>query len=238
MILVHTVIRKFRSIYILLISTTDMDIQIFRDPVYHLMIEDFFPIETNKHILKEAKKNEQSFQESITMGGKNPEMRTNIVCYYDEIYKEHREKSVLLTQFTKFFLHNKPFREILESSPYPFRRFTQTDHDETQVSRYGRNQEYKWHIDSGSINERLVTVIYYFNTEPQQWTGGDLSISNSPIFNGGLMEKNPKIKTIKPKNNLLLVISAFTPHRVKPTISPANFIDGRFSVNCWVGFKR
>jgi len=200
-------------------------------------MKEFFDTKTNRIILKEAVKNRFNFHSATTFKGLDLKMRTNLVAYYDEIYKSDRKKSLLLTKIDETFHENPEFTEILESSPYPIHQFTRTDYHETQVSRYGKDNQYKFHIDSGGMLPRTISIVYYFNSEPKKWSGGELELTDSPIHQGNVIDGNADIKEIMPENNMLIVFGGYSAHRVKPTISPKKFEDGRFSVNCWVGFK-
>jgi len=77
--------------------------------------------------------------------------------------------------------------------------------------------------------------IIFFN-EPKKFKGGDISLTNSPVADGILLEEKPQITTLTIKNNMGIVFSSHVSHRVEMTKSAKQFKDGRFSMNCWVGF--
>lgn len=215
-----------------------MNIKIVRKPVFHIIFRGFFNKESNKEIILEAKRNRKKFQDSI-IGKKEKikkQFRNNLVCYYDEIYNV-REQSVLIRETEKKFQEDK-FREVLSSSPYPICDFGLTNVHETQVSRYGNNQKYKWHIDRFDNRLRIISLVYYFFKEPKKWKGGELGLTDSPIYTGIEVEKNRDIK-IKPENNMAVMFGGNVPHCVYPIVEQKriNFGDGRFSANIWVGIK-
>jgi len=218
-------------------------ITIIRDPVYAIIFDDFFDDDINKDIMKEAIKNQKQFKYGTIgygdIGRSDSKYRTNIVSFYDQIYEGKREDSVLLKNIDKT-LQSDEMREILSSSQFPINMYSLTNTHETQVSRYGDEQFYKWHLDNyfGSTS-RIITLVYYFNNEPVKFEGGELSLTNSPSFHDKLIEKNPNILDIEPKNNRAIVFASNTEHSVKPVKNKSyEFEDGRFSANCWIGIKQ
>lgn len=213
-----------------------MDIEIYFEPKFHIIIRDFLNKDINKSLLAEAIINKDKFVPSETFGGPNTAMRSNKVAFYDNIYSGRRSESQLLSSIDDFINSSLP-GQMLSSSPYPLNLFNKTNHHETQLSRYGNSEQYLWHIDKlGSNDSRLVTMVYYFNKEPKKFKGGKLEITNSPIFQGKLLMKNAEVKTIDIENNMLIIFGSTTAHRVTTTeISSEEFEDGRFSSNCWIG---
>ena len=215
-----------------------MQIQIIREPTPAIIFDNFFGTELNKKIFDEAIALESYFEDATTIG-KIHEMRVNQVCYYDNVYDSpvERVKSPLLKALNKKF-QSEEFRDILSSFAFPITEFPITNNHETQVSRYGNDKEfYKWHIDRLENNSRLVSLVYWFCRYPRKFKGGNIAITNSPITRGKLVEKSPKVLDINYKNDRAVVIGSTTPHTVYPTTSPKEFAAGRFSVNCWIGFR-
>ena len=228
----------------------DLGFEIYREPVYHIVIKDIFTAEINKKMLAEALSLEDKFQDSL-IGAKGGELhkdvRSNTACYYDKIYVNKRDKSVMLKSLEELFLL-KPFFDMLSTSPYPVNEFPTTDYHETQISRYGTVKDdknkwatmparYDWHQDRIPGGRRQLTMVYYFCKNPKKWSGGEISLTASPCADGKLVEKDAKVKTITPENNMLLVFSATALHRVEKTSSPLEFDEGRFSANIWMGYQ-
>ena len=114
--------------------------------------------------------------------------------------------------------------------------FQHSNFHETQVSRYGNDgQLYNYHIDAFANNSREITMVYYFNTDPKEFTGGEITLTRSPISNGKLMDESQETITITPENNMIVIFGSKIAHSVKPTKSPKDFSKGRFSVNIWIG---
>ena len=211
-----------------------------RDP-FVLVINDFLSKEDNEAVLNEAIQNEKFYVDAEIGNGLDKTFRNNKVAFYDEIYQVDRTKSKLLSILNNKFDRDNPdtsFREILSSCPDPIDKFVFTNRDQNHVSRYGGDKSmYKWHIDRFENVNRVVTLVYYFFKEPKMFTGGELQVTNSPIVNGQTIEENPLIHTIEPKNNMAVIFSSTVPHRVLNTKSSDKFDEGRFSLNCWIGFK-
>lgn len=214
-----------------------MHIDYISNPVPLLIIRNIFSKKDNKEIIKEVINNKKKFKHAYIGGGKKPDFRNNTVSYYDEVYKNSRNKSKLLTKLDELF-KNEKIQEMLSSSPYPLHLFNQTNFHETQVSRYGdEGQKYNFHIDAFDNKERQLTFVYYFNEEPKKYNGGEIQFTSSPIYKGKPIDKNAKTITITPENNMGVFFGSHIPHTVLPTKSPKTFSKGRFSVNCWIGMK-
>lgn len=213
-----------------------MDIEIFRNP-FIIKINNCFGDKVERSIFNEALKNEEKFTSATVVDNGNgivdEDIRKNKSCYYDEIYRSDRSKSQLLESIQGLFSDGR-FRSMMLSSPVPFNEFNKTNHHETQVSRYGDNEDfYTWHVDSLDNSQRKITFVYYFGDN--EFSGGELQFSNSPLVNGELIEKKHNTYTFKPVKDTGFIFSANLAHTVLPTKSPTEFKKGRFSVNCWVG---
>jgi Rps23 Pro-64 3,4-dihydroxylase Tpa1-like proline 4-hydroxylase len=211
------------------------DIEVIYEPLPLLIIRNVFSKEENEIILKEAINNKEKYKNAITFGGKDNNFRSNKVAYYDEIYKDDRNKSVLLSKLDSLFT-DETFGETLNSSPAPLNEFSKSNYHETQVSRYGDDgQFYKYHIDAANNDKRQLTMVYYMNTEPKEYEHGEIIFTKSPIVHGEVIDETQKEIIIEPENNMAVIFGSHTAHKVNPTISPEDFDKGRFSVNCWIG---
>ena len=214
-----------------------MKFEFIYDPVPLIIIRDIFTKKENAEIFAEAIKNKNNFKLAKAIG-KNEEFRSNIFADYDTLYVKDRTKSKLLSLIDKNF-QNRKFGEILNSFVFPINLLGQTNTHESQVSRYGdQGQAYKWHFDAFvTNNERLITLVYYFNKEPKKYKGGEIQFTRSPIHDGKIVDKNKTPITINPENNMMVIFGSKIAHTVLPTTSPKTFDNGRFSVNVWVGIK-
>jgi Rps23 Pro-64 3,4-dihydroxylase Tpa1-like proline 4-hydroxylase len=214
-----------------------MNIEVIYEPVPIIIVRNIFSKKENKAILKEVLGNEKKFKDSVTGAGKLPEFRNNKVAYYDAIYQEDRSKSSLLSALDKIFI-NEEFMELLNSSPFPISKFSNSNYHETQVSRYGDDgQFYRYHIDAFNNNRRQVSMVYYMNELPKTYTNGEIIFTKSPIVSGIAIDESQKELIIEPENNMAVIFGSHVAHKVNPTISPEEFSKGRFSANCWIGLK-
>jgi len=213
-----------------------MDVEVISRPVFCLKLKNLFSEKVNKKILDEAISLEKDFKVATTVGHvPKKDFRTNHVIYYDEYFKNFRTGSDLLINLDKLF-NDMMFKSIMSSSPYPLADFSLTNKHETQVSRYGYSgQKYDFHVDKLGDRSRFITLVYYFFKDPKKWTGGEIQLTNSPINDGIVLDKNAEIITIIPENNMGLVFAGNVAHRVLATKSPKDWGSGRFSSNIWIG---
>ena len=229
-----------------------MKIKVVRDPLFALIIDDMIDTSINKAIYNEAIALQNKFEDAIVhqangIGIKDTKYRNNKVCYYDNIYwnknnsKEKNEKlrksSSLLNAVDNMLVNDNDFRKLLQTSPYPLCELWKTNEHYTQVSSYGYNesQKYDWHPDAGVGSNRLISMVYYFSKNPHKFNGGELLLTSSPVIKTELVEKNPRVIAIDPKNNRIVVFASSTPHCVQMTSKVNKFEDARFSANIWIG---
>lgn len=215
-----------------------MIIKRFKEPVEHIIIQDVFPENINKQFINESIKIKDKFEDSTVSNNNiiDKKIRTNKVAYLDSIYENNRLESNILTNISSL-LADKKINAYLKTMSYPLSIFRLTNTHETQLSRYGNQEEkYDWHTDETNDSSRTITLVYYFNKEPKKYKGGDLILTDSPIFLTEL-DKKASRKKITPKNNMAVLFPSTTGHRVTKTTSPEDFELGRFSINCWIGFR-
>jgi len=222
------------------IEYRNQEIQYYRNPNV-IAIPNFFGKEMSKIFLKHIIDNKNNFGKASVGGGKvariDNNMRSNQVLFLSEKFPDMNESILgqsMMAAIRSTFLH-----ELATSSFLPLSILDQTDYSDIQISRYGDGgQHYDWHIDHmGGDSSRLLTFVYYFFKEPKKFKGGEVEFTDGLIANGKLLNQTPepKIITLQPKNDMLVMFGAKTPHRVKKTISSKTFSDGRFSVNMWIG---
>jgi Rps23 Pro-64 3,4-dihydroxylase Tpa1-like proline 4-hydroxylase len=215
-----------------------MKIEVLRDP-FCIIIKECFG---DKSILfmREIIKNQKRFEDArVGAHGKgvvNKAIRSNITAYYDDLYKDKRNMSPLLTH-TGLFFQSQFMHELMNSAPFPLNIFGKTNYHETQVSRYGDSQQkYDWHIDRLTDDSRLVTFSYYLCKFPKKFTGGEIVLSNGLLAENKIHGETNRHK-LSVENDMLVIFDSRTPHCVMPTKSPKKFEDGRFSVQMWLGIK-
>lgn len=229
-----------------------MKIQIVEKPVYHIIIDDCFGKEISSKILEEFKIYEPLFQDATIYGSNgtenNPKIRKNKVLYIDTLFnmpntewqlrKLHRAGKSILLKTIDDFIESKFLRGFMESAPFPLCKLSEVNSWETQVSRYGEDEShYDWHIDRISgMDNRVVSVVYYVNSEPKQYQGGDLLLTNK--LKDGETVNEEDICRITPQNDRLVIFNSRSRHAVDKTTSSEKFLEGRFSINIWCGFAQ
>ena len=105
---------------------------------------------------------------------------------------------------------------------------------EPELTWCGDGGFFKLHTDTlyrdRSANQRVMTVVYYFNKEPKAFTGGELR-----LYGVGADANSSPQREIEPRFDRAVFFPAWFPHEVLPVrcSSPA-FADGRFAISCWV----
>lgn len=164
----------------------------------------------------------------------DPTIRANDVVMLDSVFSTDRRRSKLLTLIRQR-VNSVECKALWHDGEWLFDIINFRTWDEAVLSRYGQCDFYGKHQDTvfnssapGQITRRIVTLVYYMNTEPEQFEGGALTLY-----------KNGVDVTVTPKHNRAVVFPSFTLHRVgKVTLPPdAPFSAGRFSLNNWMGFR-
>jgi len=222
-------------------------LEYFEEPDPHIIVDDFLPKPQAKAILDEAINLKQFYKQAEIVGEQHTfdgcdackniktdarlGTRDNSIVFLDEHYKNHRDDSVTLRTFTSL-LSESFFLKAIRNKPTIFPMIDVCNTVEIILSRYGMCDFYNWHIDCGQNfqrERRVLTLVYYFNNEPEKFKGGEL------LFGG---EKIEGYKTIKPKHNRLLIFPSNKLHCVdKVDLPTQDFSAGRFSLNIWLGFN-
>ena len=90
---------------------------------------------------------------------------------------------------------------------------------------------YHGHVDTvvgqpGDEANRVLTAVYYINSSPRRFTGGQLALY--PLLGDG----EPAL--LAPEHNLLVAFPSIAQHEVRPvSLDPDSFADARFAINCW-----
>jgi len=214
-------------------------ITIYRNPIYLIIIKNFFMKQVSQDILNEIEKDQDMFTEgSISTANRiDKRIRSNIVYYPDTVYQKDRTQSVILTRIDEAIKHAY-IHQLLSNAPSPICDLPMTNYSETQVSRYGDDQKYDWHVDTINSSRRWLSLVYYAFKEPREFEGGNICFTNGLTYDSKLVkqEPEPEILSILPENNMAAIFGARTAHMVMPTKAPKNFMSGRFSINCWIGY--
>lgn len=220
----------------------NIEIIVHRNP-FCIQIKNVFGKALSKKILNEFIVNKKRFVDATVTNGSHDKnvvdktIRSNVTMMYDNHFRD-RSKSVLLKNEDEFIASDF-LRMLLSSAPSPLRLHPLTNYTETQVSRYGNtDQKYDWHIDPiGGVGDRIITCSYYVCAEPKKFSGGQIVLSDGLYFKDRPVGETRQIE-FEIENDMCVIFDSRTLHCVKPTKSPKNFADGRFSVQMWVGIRK
>jgi len=222
-------------------------------PSPHVVVKNFLPSPAARECLAEAQWLEPVYQEATVMGewgGKYDDgceecvayrntyrkgIRQNKVVYLDDHYnnttsERQRYQSKLLGHL-ETALTQKNIQSEFNRLPHLFPLISKTTHMETILSSYGKCDFYGWHVDGipNSPASRMITCVLHFNTEPQQYEGGEL------ILTGDSLSDN---LPYSPEHNTAIFFDSHkTVHAVDETTFDGDFKDSRFSINLWLGFS-
>jgi Rps23 Pro-64 3,4-dihydroxylase Tpa1-like proline 4-hydroxylase len=151
----------------------------------------------------------------------------------DSVFSAAPERSKILT-LVKKRIADADCNRLWHEGYTIFDVINYSTYRESVLSRYGRCDFYGFHQDTkrskGStvdITHRLVTVVYYMNTEPERFSGGRLT----------LHQDDSKV-TVTPRHNRAVVFPSFVYHQVENVqLDGDEFSAGRFSLNLWIGFR-
>lgn len=214
-----------------------MTIQRPEFPAPILIIDDFLSAEHAALCLQEAIDLKPVYMPaSVGQSTDNridPRIRRNDVVYLDSVFFAAPERSKILT-LVKRRIQERECNDLWHKGYFLFDVINYATWYESVLSRYGQCDFYGLHQDTkqnktnpGEIHQRLVTLVYYMNTEPERFTGGSLT----------LQQDDGKI-TITPKHNRAVVFPSFVYHKVENVqLNEEYFSAGRFSLNLWMGFR-
>lgn len=228
-----------------------MKYEFFDTPVPHIIIDDFLNPRSARDILDEIIKLEPFYEDAKVKGHETNAshideceeckinnvnlrnmIRDNKILYLDKTFENKRNQSKTLTYLHFAITDNPEFKMIMEKSPSIFPILSHLNTSETLVSRYGKCDFYGWHTDSiPNITEnRVLTISYYVNKEPNVFKGGSLIFLNN---------QTKEKKIIEPKHNRAVIFSSMDAfHSVEYVdLAGKNWEDGRFSIQFWLGFN-
>ena len=167
--------------------------------------------------------------------------------YIDNYYKDFRDISYILNLISKKLFSDKIYQKSFKINDSSFILLRKSTKHETQVTSYGNNDGYNWHIDNDdsdkieSWNGRILNYIIYLNDKG--FSGGNLEIINEYPSDGDVLcskyKKDHKADyIIKPKNGRLVIMPSYLIHRVtKINNSNSDFMNRRLTINGHVGFN-
>jgi Rps23 Pro-64 3,4-dihydroxylase Tpa1-like proline 4-hydroxylase len=214
-------------------------------PSPHVVVQNFLSIPAARECLEEAQWLEPVYEEATTYGAPKDTdgcedclalentikkgTRQNQVVHLDTHYLNRRIQSKLL-QHLEQAITGDPLLKAFAGFPHLFPIINQTTHMETILSSYGKCDFYGWHKDAikDTPGMRIITCVLHFNTEPQQYEGGELILSGKTI--------EDQLAYPPVHNTAIFFESNQCVHAVDSTRHEGTFKDSRFSINLWLGF--
>ena len=114
---------------------------------------------------------------------------------------------------------------------------------ELELNAYGEGGHFNRHVDiplgpdrmqhcGDKGEDRLLSAVYYFYSEPKGFTGGALRLFRFGA-NGGAVGPDDVV-SYEPQQNSLVAFPSWAMHEVETVHCPTGrFADHRFALNCW-----
>jgi 2OG-Fe(II) oxygenase superfamily len=154
--------------------------------------------------------------------------RSNEVVYLDDVFRSDPGRSDIL-RIMKEKIWAEECKALWHDGYYLFDIINYSTWHEVVLSRYGDGAFYKKHRDTrrDHITHRLVTLVYYVNQRPEQFTGGAL-----------VLWEDDQYVRVDPRHNRAVIFPSFTFHEVEKVSTGSDGWDqARFSLNYWLGFR-
>jgi SM-20-related protein len=174
-------------------------------------IENFLEPEKNSEILAWVQENQYEFIPSTVSTGVEDYRRSDVAFRFPLISTfKSRIRSIVPPALAALGLEMICFGDI-----------------ESQLTATGDGGFFKVHTDKGvTVPNRVVSYVYYLNSTPKPFTGGELRLYES--------EGSQNFNQIEPTNNSLVLFRSDCAHEVMPVVSSGKFADNRFTINGWV----
>lgn len=202
-------------------------------PAPVLCIDDFLAEEEAQQVLQECIDLKKVYMPAAVFDGPSAtkidkNYRDNEAVYLHEIFRAAPERSDIL-RIIKRKIWTEECKTLWNDGYHIFDIINYSTWQEAVISRYGDGDFYKKHRDTrrDHITYRLVTLVYYVNRVPEEFTGGALV----------LWDKDESAR-LEPKHNRAVVFPSFVFHEVeKVDMTSDEWEQGRFSLNYWMGFR-
>lgn len=156
----------------------------------------------------------------------------------DVINERMRRASTLddLGEFTSLFEdkikhHLQEVLQRIGMKPFPLGRV------EMQITASSDGDYFRLHRDTDGTDTREVSFVYFFHGEPRRFSGGELRIYPTRMYEGRL-EPADHAATLSPRQDSIVFFPSLNDHELLPVrVASGDFADGRFSVNGWIHRK-
>jgi Rps23 Pro-64 3,4-dihydroxylase Tpa1-like proline 4-hydroxylase len=197
-----------------------------------ICIDGFLSDQAAQHILQECIDLEPLFVPATINehdGGSKLDRsyRCNQVLYLNQLDRDPSVRADAMSILRRR-IWSEDCKRLWHEGEYIFDIINYSSFQSGVISRYGDGDFYKRHRDTvwDHVANRLVTLVYYVNRVPERFSGGRLI-----LFKGG------REVALEPRHNRAILFPSFTVHEVEPVrMENADWADGRFSLNYWIGF--
>lgn len=109
-----------------------------------------------------------------------------------------------------------------------------------ELNVFGDGGHFGAHVDTilDLAKLRVLTCVYYFSLTPRRFSGGELRLFGLPTLSAARRGETPSFVDIAPDPDSMVVFPSWLRHEVLPIHVPSGeWIDGRFTINCWLHRK-
>lgn len=160
-----------------------MQIQLVDDaPLKYFIIDEFLPKDLADAMIDEVVRLRSTMKPGkmrVQKQGKfvkeyEDDHKKNFDCFIDSVYRQDRNKSVILSNLNRLFFSEPLVKAFRDSGDMLFSYLlVRSNFDQTHLAAYGNGHYYKKHID---LPPCFVTANVMLSTEPRQFRGGDFQI--------------------------------------------------------------
>jgi hypothetical protein len=189
-----------------------MEFNYIADGIDAVVIDNFYTEEQLKEIMIELKwltrpsvlVDETKLVSAQNNGGEVLTSKNGV--FLEDVFVNWKHSALISHSMTQ--TSNKEFVDGLFNCNTLFKSLISCNSRSHLLSYYENSNYYKPHKDGF-----FFTILNYFNTEPKQFDGGEITLYSC---------NSVKIATVEPKNNRSIVIASSTLHEVKEIKSSLN----------------
>jgi hypothetical protein len=105
---------------------------------------------------------------------------------------------------------------------------------EMQMTASGDGDYFAMHRDRDDTDTREISFVYFFHTEPRQFSGGELRIFDNEIIHGKSVPTD-RSQLISPRQGMAVFFPSRNEHEILPVrVHGKEFKHSRFTVNGWI----
>jgi Rps23 Pro-64 3,4-dihydroxylase Tpa1-like proline 4-hydroxylase len=121
-----------------------------------------------------------------------------------------------------------PVMSQLKMEPFPVGDI------EIQMTASGDGDFFRMHKDGDEHSTRALSFVYFFHSEPQRYSGGELRIFEAEQIDGREVPTD-RSQILSPRQDVVVFFPSDNEHELLPVRVPSkSFADSRFTVNGWI----